>query len=165
MTTNISEVNKALTNIKPPTVESWLDWKWDVKAAINNSNVWRDIMTPAADGTYPTVPVPNNPARPTPAEQTAIRAFNEKSHHACQWIQRAAGRHNEDITEPHVATSSPVAMWEALEAQFAPKGMSEQISLFGLLCKTLKEQDEKWPSYFDRQDDLTTSASIALKGN
>jgi len=46
MTTNISEVNKALASIQPPTIESWLDWKWDVEMAISNSNVWLDIMTP-----------------------------------------------------------------------------------------------------------------------
>jgi hypothetical protein len=124
MVTNISEVNKALASINPPSIETWLDWKWNVENAISNSNVWLDVMTPDADGVYPTVPVPANPARPTGAEQLHIRVFNEKASYACLWIKRAAGRHNEEITRPHVIANTPVDIWQALEAEFAPKGIS-----------------------------------------
>ena len=154
MMTNISEVNKVLAGIQPPTIKSWLDWKWDIETAISNSNIWQDIMTLDAQGNYLMAPVPTNLQQVTATEQGAIQAFKEKSQHACQWIKRAAGCHNDKFMRPHMATNLPVDMWHTLKAQFAPKGVSKCISLFSTLTKLLKMQDEKWITYFHHQDDL-----------
>lgn len=156
MASNISEVNKLIATVKPPTLETWLDWKWEVKGNIINSNVWYDIMVPDAAGIYPTVPVAAIPAQPTAVEQAHIRAFNEKAAQAARWISRAAGRHNEELTQPHLVANNPVAMWLALDAYFAPRTISEQISSYMALSRTLKSQDEDWATYFQRQDDLSS---------
>jgi hypothetical protein len=124
MASNVSEVNKQIATIKPPTKETWLDWKWSVESAISNSNVWSDIMVPVA-GVYPAEPVPAIPGAPTAVETSHIRIFREQSAQAARWLKQAAGHHNDDITRPHVTASTPVALWQALEARFEPQGISE----------------------------------------
>lgn len=155
MASNISEVNKQILTVKPPSKETWLDWKWNVESAISNSNVWNDIMVPVA-GVYPVEPIPAIPGAPTAVETVHIRIFREQSTQAARWLKQAAGRHNDDITRPHVSAGTPVALWQALEAHFEPKGISEQISAFVGLSKTLKSDDEKWITYFQRQDDMAS---------
>ncbi|KIM19596.1 hypothetical protein M408DRAFT_13406 [Serendipita vermifera MAFF 305830] len=154
MADRVAEVNKGLLTILPPEPEKWLAWQWDVENTINISNVWRDIMTPdPATGAYPTMPVPVNPAAPTPAETAAIAAFTDKATLACQWIKRVAGRHNDEITRPRALAMDPVGMWQALDAEYAPKGVSERISTFVTLNKMVKTADEGWVPYMRRQDD------------